>query len=356
MSATLPTLPLLMPSTAAPSRIDPLQRAGVAALVAIAVALPFVLSDYRLFLATMTLITAIAVLGLNMLVGYNGQLSLGHGAIYALGAYTTAILIEHGGWAWWATLPVSAAVCFVFGFLFGWPALRLKGHYLALATFALALATPQLLKYKQLEQWTGGVQGIVLTKPEAPFGWKLSSDQWLYAVVLGVALVMFLAAWNILRGRLGRATIAIREQPIAASAMGVNVPYVKAMTFGISALYTGVAGALGAVATAFVAPDSFGMFVSIFLLVGAVVGGLGTISGALLGAAFIQFVPNVADQISKSAPSAIFAGFLIASVFLMPQGFAGLIRSVVRRVARRVGRTHVVPSSGDRPATPDRSH
>jgi len=301
-------------------------------LAAIALAVPFALSDYRIFLATMTLITAIAVLGLNMLVGYNGQLSLGHGALYALGAYVTAILMEHGGFAWWATLPVSALVCFGLGLLFGWPALRLKGHYLALATFALALATPQLLKHKALEPWTGGVQGLTLLKPDAPFGWKLSQDQWLYLVVLGIAAVMFVAAWNLLRGRLGRATIAIREQPIAAAAMGIDVAYTKAMTFGISALYTGVAGSLGAIATAFVAPDSFGMFVSVFFLVGVVVGGLGTISGALVGAAFIQFIPNVADQLSKSAPSAIFAGFLILCMFLMPQGFVGLVRSARRRL------------------------
>lgn len=301
---------------------------GAGVLLLMAIALPFFVSDYRVFQGTMALIMAIAVLGLNMLVGYNGQLSLGHGAIYALGAYTTAVLIEHAGFTWWATLPVAGIVCFVFGFLFGWPALRLKGHYLALATFALALATPQLLKYKHLESWTGGVQGIVLSKPEAPFGWPLSPDKWLYGVTLAIAVGMFVVAWNILRGRLGRATVAIREQPIAASAMGINVAYVKAMTFGVSALYTGVAGALGAVATAFVAPDSFGMFVSIFFLVGAVVGGLGTISGALVGALFIQFVPNVADQISKSAPSAIYAAFLILSMYVMPMGFVGLVRSL----------------------------
>jgi branched-chain amino acid transport system permease protein len=309
----------------------PWRLLALTVLAAAAVALPFVLSDYRIFLVTMTLITAIAVLGLNMLVGYSGQLSLGHGAIYALGAYVTAILMEHAGVAWWVTLPISAVICFVFGFLFGWPALRLKGHYLALATFALALATPQLLKHKALEAWTGGVQGISLLKPDPPFGWKLSNDQWLYLVVATIAALMFAAAWNLLRGRLGRATIAIREQPVAASAMGVNVAFTKAMTFGISALYTGVAGSLGAIATAFVAPDSFGMFVSVFFLVGVVVGGLGTISGALVGAAFVQFIPNFADQISKSAPSAIFAGFLILCMYLMPQGFVGLVRAALLR-------------------------
>ena len=250
----------------------PWRLAALAVFAAIALTVPFALSDYRIFLATMTLITAIAVLGLNILVGYSGQLSLGHGALYALGAYVTAILMEHGGFPWRATLPVSAVVCFGFGLLFGWPALRLKGHYLALATFALALATPQLLKHKALEHWTGGVQGLTLLKPDAPFGWKLSQDQWLYLVVLAIAALLFAAAWNLLRGRLGRATIAIREQPIAAAAMGINVAYTKAMTFGISALYTGVAGSLGAIATAFVAPDSFGMFVSVFFLVGVQAG------------------------------------------------------------------------------------
>ena len=309
---------------------------SIISLLILAFALVFLLSDYRLFLLTMTLITAIAVLGLNILVGYNGQLSLGHGAIYAMGAYVTAVLMEHAGLAWWVTLPISAVVCFVFGFLFGWPALRLKGHYLALATFALALATPQLLKYKLLEPWTGGVQGITLLKPEAPFAWKLTEDQWLYLVVLTIATLMFLFASNLLNGRIGRATIAIREHPTAASAMGINVPYIKAMTFGVSALYTGLAGSLGAIATAFVAPDSFGMFVSIFFLVGVVVGGLGTISGAIVGAAFIQFVPNVADTISKSAPSAIFAAFLILSMFVMPDGFVGLLRGALSRAKARL--------------------
>lgn len=345
-SSRVPTAPPLahvipVPAMAAPSLPSAgfkwRDMWGAAALLAVAIALPFFVSDYRIFQATMTLIMAIAVLGLNMLVGYNGQLSLGHGAIYALGAYTAAVLIEHAGFTWWATLPVAGLVCFVFGFLFGWPALRLKGHYLALATFALALATPQLLKYKLLEPWTGGVQGIVLSKPEPPFGWTLSPDKWLYALTLLIAVGMFIVAWNILRGRLGRATIAIREQPIAASAMGINVAYTKAVTFGISALYTGVAGALGAVAAAFVAPDSFGMFVSIFFLVGAVVGGLGTISGALVGAVFIQFVPNVADQISKSAPSAIYAAFLILSVYVMPMGFVGLMRSLRQKKGRLPG-------------------
>lgn len=305
-------------------------------LIALAILLPFFLSEYRVFQATMILVTAIAVLGLNILMGYNGQISLGHGAIYGLGAYLVALLITHAGVPWWGALPVAAMTCFVFGFLFGWPALRLKGHYLALATFALALTLPQLLKYRHLERWTGGTQGILLSKPEPPIGWALSPDKWMYGVTLSITVLMFGVAWNLLRGRLGRAAIAIREQPLAASAMGINVSYIKAMTFGVSALYTGLAGGLGAMVTTYVAPDSFGLLVSLFLLVGAVVGGLGTLGGAIAGAIFIQLVPNVADQISKSAPTAIYAAFLIASMYFMPTGFVGAMRSLHRYLRQRL--------------------
>ncbi len=218
-----------------------------------------------MFQLTLALAYAIALLGLNMLTGYNGQISLGHGAFYAIGAYTAAILMDRFGVPYWLTLPAAAAVCLVAGFLFGLPALRLEGLYLALATFALALATPQLLKSKHVEQWTGGVQGIVILKPDAPFGLPLDQDQWLYFFTLAVAALMFLLAWNLLRGRIGRALVAIRDHPIAAEAMGVDISLYKALTFGVSAMYTGVGGALGAIAVQFVAPDSFTLFLSITL-------------------------------------------------------------------------------------------
>jgi branched-chain amino acid transport system permease protein len=232
------------------------------------------------------------------------------------------------GVPYWATLPVAFVVCFTFGFLVGFPALRLAGHYLALATFALALAVPQLLKYKHIEGWTGGVQGIVLSKPEPPFSFRfldqpLSADRWLYFFSLAVAAVMFLIAWNLVRGRVGRALIAVRDHPIAATAMGINLPVFKSMTFGVSAGITGLAGALGAVVVAFVSPDSFTVNLSIFLLVGVVVGGLASIPGAIFGGIFIQFVPNIADEISKSAPAAIYGVLLIGFMYLLPTGVMG---------------------------------
>jgi branched-chain amino acid transport system permease protein len=284
---------------------------------------------------TLAMVYAIALLGLNMLTGYNGQISLGHGAFYAIGAYVAAILMDRFGWPYWSTLPVAGAVCFVSGFLFGLPALRLRGHYLALATFALAVAMPQILKYKHLEQWTGGVQGIVIIKPDPPFGWKITPDQWLYLFTLGIVVVMFVLAWNLLRGRVGRAMIAIRDHPVAAEAMGVNSAMYKTLTFGVSALYTGVAGALGAVVVQFVAPDSFTAALSINFLVGIVVGGIASISGAFYGALFIQFIPNFADQISKAAPWAIYGVFLLVFVYLMPTGVAGFIRLCALRLQRR---------------------
>jgi branched-chain amino acid transport system permease protein len=304
-----------------------LHRAKPVAIVAaliLAIALPFALSGFRVYQFTQVYIYAIALLGLNMLTGYNGQISLGHGAFYALGAYTTAIMIDRWSinYAW--TLPVAGGLCLVLGFLFGIPALRLEGLYLALATFALALAVPQILKY--FDHWTGGSQGIVLSKPDAPWGLKLTPDQWLYLLTLGVMVVLFVLARNLLAGRSGRAIVAIRDNPVAAQAMGIHTPLYKSLTFGVSAAYTGVAGALSALAVAFVAPDTFNVFLSITFLVGIVVGGLASVAGPIFGAFFIQFVPNWAQEISKAAPWAIYGVFLILFMYVMPRGVAGTLK------------------------------
>ena len=309
-----------------------LKTAGLALVLAVACALPFAMSGFRVFQFTQVLIYAIAILGLNMLTGFNGQISLGHGAFYGIGAYTTAIMIDKWniGYGW--TIPVAAAVCLVVGFLFGRPALRLEGLYLALATFALALAVPQILKY--FEHWTGGSQGIVLSKPKAPWGLPLNEDQWLYFVTLGVLIVLFVLASNLLSGRTGRAIKAIRDNHIAAEAMGVNSALYKSVVFGVSAAYTGVAGALSGIAIAFVAPDTFDVFLSFTLLTGVVIGGLATISGAIFGALFVQFVPNWAQDISKAAPWAIFGIFLIVFMYVMPHGIAGFLRLLWIRMTR----------------------
>ncbi len=305
---------------------------GLVVVLAIACALPFMMSGFRVFQFTQVYIYAIALLGLNILTGYNGQISLGHGAFYAIGAYTTAIMIDKWniGYGW--TIPTAGILCLVIGFLFGRPALRLEGLYLALATFSLALAVPQILKY--FEHWTGGSQGIVLSKPKAPWRLPLSEDQWLYFLTLVILVVLFLLARNLLKSRTGRAIVAIRDNHIAAEAMGINSALYKSVVFGVSAAYTGVAGALSGIAIAFVAPDSFNIFLSITLLTGVVIGGLATISGAIFGALFIQFVPNWAQDISKAAPWAIFGIFLIVFMYVMPHGIVGFLRLAWIRMTR----------------------
>ncbi len=305
---------------------------GVAVLCVIALAPPFVASGYHLFQLSQVLIYSIALLGLNLLTGYNGQISLGHGAFFAIGGYAGAILMTKLGWPYWATPPAAAAICFVAGFLFGLPALRLGGLYLALATFALAVATPQLLNYKGFDAWTGGSQGLQIAKPHAPFGWQLTPDQWLYGLCLIVAALMFWAAHNLVGGRIGRAIVAIRDHPIAAETMGINISLYKATCFGVSALYAGVAGSLASILVGFVSPDSFGLFLSLSFLVGVVVGGLASIGGVLFGALFIEFVPNYADQLTslfgesaKALPGALYGALLIALMAILPTGVAGAI-------------------------------
>ena len=305
---------------------------GLLALLLAACTLPFMMSNFRLFQFSQVYIYAIAILGLNMLTGYNGQFSLGHGAFYAVGAYTSAIMMDRWNISYAWTLPVAGVLCLIIGFLFGLPALRLEGLYLALATFSLALAVPQILKY--FEHWTGGSQGLVLSKPSAPFGLKLNPDQWLYFVTLGVLVLLFWLGSNLLKGRIGRAIVAIRDNHIAAEAMGINTALYKSLVFGVSAAYTGVAGALSASVIAYVAPDSFNVFLSVTLLIGSVIGGLASISGAVFGALFIQFVPNWAQDISKAAPWAIFGVFLIGFMYLMPFGIAGGIRLLWIRATR----------------------
>lgn len=303
---------------------------GLAVLAAIFAA-PLFMKNFLIFQLTLAMIWAIAILGLNLLTGFNGQFSLGHGAFYAVGAYTAAILMEHGGASYYWTIPAAGIVCFVAGFLFGLPALRLEGTYLALATFALAVAMPQILKFSPFEGWTGGVQGIVIMKPDAPFGLPINQDQWLFYFTLVTMIFMFVFAYNLVGSRTGSAITAIRDNPIAAKAMGINLALYKSLTFGVSALYTGVAGALSAIVVQFVAPDSFTFALSVILFIGLVVGGVGWIPGAFFGAAFVLFVPHIAEGVSKGLAGAIFGIMLIALIFLMPSGAAGLLKLVFDR-------------------------
>jgi branched-chain amino acid transport system permease protein len=329
MSAVQETVTAAPAIEAVPKRAMTLGAGTSLVVLALLIVVPLFVKNFIIFQMTMLLIYGLAVLALNILTGGSGQFSLGQSAFYAVGAYTSAILMEHGGVNYALTLPVAGLICFVFGFLFGQPALRLSGVYLALATFALATAMPQLLKLGYFEHWTGGVQGLVVTKPDAPeivesalklAGLKMSQDMWLYYFTLLITIAIYIFSVNLLKSRSGRAFMAIRDNEIAASAMGIDVALYKTLAFGVSAGITGVAGGLGAIAVQFVAPDSYTITLAISLFLGMVVGGVGWLPGSIVGSAFIIFVPNIADGISKGLSGAVFGVILFLVIFLVPHG------------------------------------
>jgi len=284
---------------------------------------------------TLVLAYAVAVLGLNLLVGYSGQISLGHGAFFALGAYVSAILIAKEGFPHLLTVPIAAAVCFAAGLLLGLPALRLRGLYLALVTLGVAIAVPQLIK--RFEGLTEGTQGINVLRPSTPSWVPLADDQFLYFLTLLLALPMFLLAGNLVRGRVGRALIAIRENEIAAKAMGVHLPTLKAGTFAIASMYAGLGGALYTFSIGFVAPESFTLTLSFAFLAAIVVGGLATITGAIFGALFIEFVPVYAADVNEALAGVIYGAVLIAFMYALRDGIVGLGRRLLRRATRPPG-------------------
>ena len=299
----------------------------IAAVVALGA--PFVISGSHLFDVSQALIFAMAILGLNILTGYSGQISLGHGAFIAIGAFVPAVLTTHTDVSWGLSLPLAAVVCGLLGFLVGIPALRLEGIYLALATFALGVATPTvLLKASGL---TGGVRGILLPPVTSPVGF-LTDDQFFYFCCVGTLAILLLLAWNLLRGRTGRALKAIRDSEIAARAFGIDLPMHKTMAFAISAAYAGVAGALYGLSQTFVEAGQFTFLQSINILIGAIIGGIGTLEGAIFGGLFVIYLPLVAQQLPVSkqvvsaAPQVTQGLILLIVMFVARQGVAGLLR------------------------------
>jgi branched-chain amino acid transport system permease protein len=302
--------------------------------LALLIIVPMFMKNFFVFQLTIIMTYAIAILSLNILTGASGQFSLGHSAFFAVGAYACGIMMEHANIPYPIAIPLAGVVCFVVGFLFGFPALRLKGVYLALATFALAVAAPPLFKLGTFEHWTGGVQGLLVTKPDAPFGLPISQDRFVYYLTLFIALVIYVLSVNMLSSRSGRALMAIRDNEIAASSMGVDLALYKTLAFGISAGFTGIAGALSAIAIAYVAPDAYTFNFAIALFIGMVIGGVGWLPGSLFGAAFIVLVPNVAEGISKGLSYAVYGVFIFAVIFLLPNGARQLVYYLYAQVKK----------------------
>lgn len=323
---------------------------GFLIALGVGILIPQITTDFTTYQFTLAISYGIAMLGLNILTGYNGQFSVGHSAFFAIGAYTAAIMIEHFAIDPYTSIVIAAFAAFVVGFLFGLPALRLEGLYLALATFGFAVATPQLLKFDAFEHWTGGVQGIFVPKPE-PFMEGLSADQSLYYVAMGIMVFLMVVAWCILNSRSGRAMMAIRDNPVAAATMGINLPMVKTTTFGLSAMYAGIGGALFTYSSEFVSPDTFNFFIAVYILVGSVIGGIATIPGVIFGGLFIVFMPNYAQDLKLffegtegpwaavagvvPPPWAIFGVMLILVIYFVPFGVWGGIERLWAWTKRR---------------------
>ena len=328
-----------------PPALTALLLAGIVVLIAL---LPRIAGEFRLGQFTYVAIYFIALLGLNILTGYNGQISLGHAAFMAIGGYTAAVLMlgrqgfalvgqeashvipEHGMRAIW-TIPIAGVVTGVIGYLFGLPALRLAGVSLALATFAVAVSMPAIAK--RFEHLTGGGGGLSLPLPQAPFGWDISPSHWLYYEAWVTAAILFLVAWVLVRGRVGRAWRAIRDGEVAAVSSGVSPAVYKTLAFGISAAYAGVAGALFAIQTAYINPDTFPVTLSILLLASVVIGGLSSLAGVIVGALVLEFLPIYAQappvihvDFAKQAAPVVFGVVLMLIVFVIPGGAAGLMR------------------------------
>ena len=316
------------------------RRLALVLLATCVIALPFLLWGFRTYQLAFAATHAIAILGLNLIAGQAGLISLGHGAFYGLGAYTLAVLMRHGSVSAYVGLLAAALVSLTLGYLFGRVVARLAGFYLALTTFALALAVPQALKSSYLSPWTGGVQGLYLDRPSAPLGLSVDQDQWWYFVTLGILALLLWMARNLVAGRTGRAIRAMRDHPIAAQASGIDVAQYTALTFAVGAAYAGIAGALAALLLDFIAPESFTYWLSILLLVGSVFGGMTSVWGAVGGGLFLQFWPDIAGMVSRDLVQTVFGVLLVLSMRFMPDGVAEMVS------AWRPGRRSWPPSTG----------
>ncbi len=314
--------------------------------------LPLYYQEFRVRQFNEVIFLSVAVLGLGLLTGFNGQISIGHGAFFGIGAYTTAILVADHGWSYLATMPVGALLAFVVGALVGVPALRIKGLYLALTT--LAFATTFTLVIKKFSSVTGGTQGKVVPRFQVPSWSSLTNDQFIYYMLLAMAVVLFVLARNLVKSRVGRALIAVRDNEVAAEVVGVNLAAYKVMTFGLSAALAGLAGSMSVINTPFVDANSFTINKSIEFLAALVIGGAATIFGPIVGSIFVVFVPEFSQDVNPALSQVIYGGLLIILMLVLPGGIIGGLKRLWAFVARHLpGSTATPPPALDAPPTAD---
>lgn len=292
----------------------------------LASAAPLWLNGYGLYLLTLTEIFALVALGLNLLTGYAGQISLCHASFFGVGAYSTAILTQKAGLPYLLSLFLGALLTTAIGALAAVPALRLKNIYLAIATLGFGVVLQKIIfEWRGL---TGGGGGLALTAPSIA-GYELGATGLYYLTLVLMTLGLF-GAWNVSRGRTGRALLVIKDSEIAAGSLGIHAPRYKVTAFAISAFYAAIAGGLFAYLVRYINPESFSVGLSISFLSMVVIGGLGTIGGSILGAAFYVIVPELLRGI-KDAPGLVFGLLLVVVMVFMPQGLWGMLRRLGRR-------------------------
>ncbi len=302
------------------------------------VAAPLLLPGYFTFQLSGVIAYAVAALGLNLIIGYTGQISLGHNAFFALGAYSGALSMALFNVHYLTSIAIAAVISFVVGYLAGFPAQRLRGLYLTLLTLAIAVSVAPVIKhYKDI---TGGMAGLFVERPSPPAWLGISRDAFIYYIMLVFAVACFWLVRNFVAGSMGRALTAVRLSPLAASSMGVDVARYKVLIFGIGSMLGGIGGALFNFSIGFLAPDSYSLMLSVSFLSAIVVGGLGTIWGALVAGLFLQFVPTLASDVGQALAGAVYGGILILCMFFMPKGIVGSLLKYLhdRRVKASGGR------------------
>ncbi len=330
-----------------------LELLGLLVLAALIAVMPRLVPGYTAYEFALVGTFFIALLGLAILTGHSGQISLGHGAFMTVGGYTTAILTVDGVYGhhirdlW--TIPLAGLLAGVAGLLVGIPALRLSGLYLALITFGIAVSVPQLPK--KFDTFFGGTTGKILSLVKAPYGLNTTPDNWIYYLTWGIAFVLLVAAWLLLRGKVGRALRAIRDSEIAAASSGVNLALYKTLAFGISAFYAGVAGSLFVIATGYMNPDVFPIILSVYLVAALAIGGVDSLVGSIAGAAAIYVLKFRAADVTRwlnhlpaisldpkrlGMSSVIFGAVLIIVMIVLPTGVGGLLRRLFGPITSRL--------------------
>jgi len=296
-----------------------------------AAALSFAFPDYMVFRFTQAVVWALALVGLVLLCGVSGQFTFAQAALFGMGAYTAALIATH------TALPVLCAllVAPVVGYAAGYGLGRVAGRHdlwtQALIGYALAIAFPQLLRWRVIEHWTGGVQGLYLDLPAAPFAF-LSDDRWLFLLSLVLLAAGSWLAANIIASRSGRALLATRDDDLAAAGSGIDVVAARAVAAGLAGGYLALAGSLSAMQYGYVGPVSYNFGLSVQMLFGLVVGGMNSIAGAIIGGIVLEFLPGIVAGLGKGLSALLYAVLLIAAIVAMPNGIAGALARLAKRL------------------------